>query len=288
MRKSDLGHQPTHRNAYMTDARGAMDWLAIGGNISVSPVGEYAFIDIDTNDATLIARIGMALGAGVPHQHWTPRGGSHILVAKGTDRLVNGSHFIDWAGGQIDIKGFGRGYVIGPGSKTENGHYTGRLGNVVPVMDDAALDRIVLATNGTLQGDRKESKPLGKYVGAAVYTDHGDDDLDDLAYYLDHIPPDIEMRDWLAVIFGARDRYGANGYASAALQLVDGWSARGTKYRDGEPAKVWHSRGNGNGRRATFATVVHLAVRHGATRRTRPVIEIPDGDWSGKPLILGE
>ena len=130
--KSGLGHKPGDFEHYPVDAKGAMQWLEHDGNVSVTATGELAFLDVDVDESvdasireTLLVRIRMALGAMDAFYHRSPRGGMHLLIRNATNKIRERTALVEFPQGQIDVKGFGKGYVIGPGSRTMDGVYTG-------------------------------------------------------------------------------------------------------------------------------------------------------------------
>ena len=275
--------QPGDFEHYPVDAKGAMRWLEQdGGNVSVTAVGDLAFLDVDVDKSvdasireTLLVRIRMALDAMDAFYHRSPRGGMHLLIRNATRKIKERTGLIEFPHGQIDVKGFGKGYVIGPGSRTMDGVYTGHVGGVLPTVDDDAFARLLLS----IDGKAKSTVPV--VVGRRPqYINYDSVDLSELKDYLNHISPDVGMTDWLTVIYGTRERYGNNGLATAARSALVEWSSRGSKYKGGETERVWDKR-HGSGRQATFASVIRLAKLGGAKIKSRPIEKVPSGDWSG-------
>lgn len=233
--KAGLGHKPGDYGYYAASAKRAVQWIEHDeGNVSVTAVGDMCYIDLDCSQPIVHARTLMALSAQNAYLHYSPSGGMHILVRCDTDRLYEGTGLITFAGGQIDCKGFGKGYVVGPGSKTPSGSYIGKLGSVLPVVNDVAFGRLVSSLSGT-----EHCKPTFKSEAPPKYIGEGRVDIAELEYYLSHIPPDMQMREWLAVIYGARSKYGLNGFSNAARHAIIKWCESGHKHVPGEPERIW-------------------------------------------------
>ena len=74
------------------------------------------------------------------------------------------------------------------------------------------------------------------------------------------LDPDCEYGIWLTIGMGLH--HGSDGGA-LGLAVWDGWSARGSSYRDGETAYKWASFGKGSGTKITLATLFHHATEKG-------------------------
>ena len=280
--KFGLGHKPGDFSHTALDAKGAVNWIEkMGGNVSVTAIEKCAFLDFDVDPIRdrekLLLGVKMALGATNAWRHRTPRGGMHLLVKVETDTVVEGTQIITFPSGQMDVKGFGRGYVVGPGSKTEDGDYVGYIGSKLPVLDDKALPRLLLALNGRLKPALKfGDRPAAPYQASGIEPEIGE-----LEHYLSFISADICQQDWLRVVFGSRDHY-RNGLSQPAFYAIKRWSATSNKYKDGEVERLWRSGSSSSGRVASFGSVVQLALDSGAPlwgRSNRPVYKIPPGKW---------
>lgn len=283
--KAGLGHKPGDFSYTGLDADGAIDWLKrMGGNVSVTAVGQCAFLDFDIDASpsvreNLLLKVKTAIGGMNAWRHRTPRGGMHILVNVQTDKVREGTRVIEFPNGHIDVKGFGLGYVIGPGSKTPDGEYVGYRGSVTPNLDDSILNRLLLSIRGEL---RSIAPTVGVLPDTPFQADGTEPELEELEHYLGFIQPSIKMSEWTRVVFGSRSHY-QNGLSDAAMRIVDRWSAGcSRKYKEREVAGMWRSRDTAV-RPATFASVVKLAMDSGAPvfrQRPRPILPIPTGDWS--------
>ena len=74
------------------------------------------------------------------------------------------------------------------------------------------------------------------------------------------LDPDCEYGIWLAI--GMALHHGSDGGA-LGFAVWDGWSARGSSYRDGETAYKWASFGKGSGNQIKLATLFHHATEKG-------------------------
>lgn len=87
--------------------------------------------------------------------------------------------------------------------------------------------------------------------------------IQEINQMLDHIDPDCDYADWIAVGMALKDQ-------GVSFQVWDSWSGQGSKYQQEEMRAKWESfQGSGT----SFGTVVHMAQRGGwqkcNTRNTR-------------------
>lgn len=299
MEKCGNGHKPGDWAFYGADARQAVDWITqMGGNVSVAPVDPFVFLDYDGVNRALVARARMALGGNL-WEHSTPSGGSHMLVAVMTSRLPHRNGAIEFEGGKVDVKGSGRSYVIGPGSRTPDGLYHGIVGTRVPRLDDAALDRLLRVLGGELANGACGDTPpvvvrgdLQPRIEAAL----------------------IAIREGL--VGGPYKRNGSLTYGQAAALTVslgllvdhdpgvraawfakleaDGRWPRGARHRDWD-AKWEH----GNGMETDARKFAYLVADEAASRGVanpfagldvfeRAVVPMPVGDWTGGEWLQEE
>ena len=152
--KSGHGHKPGDSRYIRLSADRAAQLVADAkDNVSICPCAPFAFLDVDWENPWQVER---ALGVGV-QQHRTARKRKHFLVSLATRRIEIRNEAVETPHGKIDVKGCNKGYVIGPGSRTADGIYTGRNGSI-PVFDDAMLDRLLKMTGGEV-AKRAESFP---------------------------------------------------------------------------------------------------------------------------------
>lgn len=230
-------------------------WQAQGARAWGIPTGARAglfVIDLDVDKATgepvgeeslkTLPRYAGLLDKANVH---TPSGGRHIYC----QHFEGARNSTSKIGPKIDTRGEG-GYVVAPGSKVAGGFYAGSFPDVLPKVP-MGLRAMLLHTPPAPA--RTFDRPTLAEVEEA----------------LTYINADLGYDEWLAVLAGIHDTFGADG-----LDMADRWSAKGEKYKPGEVAAKFKSFTPGKG--ATLKTLFSMAQKGGCdlaalTRKHRTV-----------------
>lgn len=202
-------------------------WWGISpqANIGVLASG-FLVVDVDTKNGKrgdlalqeYMARHGYELPEG-----WretmirTPSGGWHLYLRDPSPTWTSQANALGIDG--VDLKGAGKGYVVGAGSTIDGKRYEG---SIIPI---SALP----AVPDWLQ--KKETAKPSRVIHAPQTWKAEEVEI---KWLLDHIDvDDLSYDDWVRVGFACKV------FSEEALHLWDEWSSKGSLYEQGECEKKW-------------------------------------------------
>lgn len=244
--------------------------------------GDYpiAAIDIDVTDEELAAamcnKVRTMMGGEILYRVGNPP--KRLVVCRYDHAGVLKKSSARYSCGGIEALGSGQQFVafgLHPGKGRDYYWHGGRsIFDVkaadLPVITEAQIQELfalfeeIAAARGFALVDGKSGKDRLPEKNREKYdpTDPLDVpspvglDLDGARELLAEIDPDSRRRIWVEAGMALHQEYGG---AAEALKLWDEWSAKGRKYKPGEPAKQWGSFGNFGDRPITARSLIMRA-----------------------------
>lgn len=248
--------------------------------------GPIVAIDIDVLDESL----AMEIAAHVTHTHGMTlsRVGLEpkiMLLYQAAEAGYRKLRSTEYGCGHIEVLGYGQQIVaFGKHPVTKKDYqWPGLLGSILevpawslPVLTMDQIREVLKSGEQIIRAKGYQPKSLNEKPASA--TDYDPDDpldqkpalgwtLDQARAFVDKLNPDASRDQWIQIGMALHHEFDGSG---DAMEIWDSWSAKSSKYKEGEPESQWESfaRPGFRGRPVTAAYILDLVKKAGHETKT--------------------